>query len=69
MYIVSTTSYNKTYGVVMTRECFNGEQATAYEVAMRYAYTRAEKLSKSGTEWSVTIQGKNWQTAARVNPM
>lgn len=69
MYIVEAKSYNKTYGVIGIRKVFNGDKKTAYEKAMEYAYNKAKRFSRAGTEFSVTIRGKDWQTTTIVNPM
>lgn len=68
MYIIEAKSYSKTYGVVGIRKVFNGDKKTAYERAMEYAYNKARKFRKAGTEFSVTIKGRDWRTAMIVNP-
>lgn len=68
-YFVIAKAWDRHYGMVEIRKVFTGTRKEAYENAMRYAYHKANRYKDRGTDFSVTIQGEDWLTAANVHPM
>lgn len=68
-YVILVKAYDKTCGMVAVRKVFKGDKKTAYEWGMAYAFEKANHYNAKGVDFSVTIQGESWRTAANVKPM
>lgn len=68
-YIVTVKAYDKKYGMVEVRKVFKGDKATAYTQAMEYAFEKANRYNAKSVDFTATVQGEGWRTAANIKPM